>query len=134
MSSGEDKNQELQAGYHDAEFASVKGNREVILYTMQKETFGDGQQSNVVIPALSENVVIVPNTIELEFTFKSKNNKSWFLNNLGRLLVKDLTIMTGGTKIYENTGESIFGTYCDLWKSEEERKDMLKYGVASENA
>ena len=68
MSGSEDKNQELQAGYHDAEFASIKGNREVILYTMQKETLGGGEQYNS----------IVPNTIELVFTFKSKNDKSWF--------------------------------------------------------
>ena len=57
----------------------------------------------------------VPDGIYLRFDFKNSNTKSWFKNNLGKLLQKKLVIRISGQTIYENTGESVYRVYRDLW-------------------
>ena len=67
----------------------------------------------------------------LTFNFKNSNDKSWFVNNLGRQLQKELKISYNNTFIYENTDEATYSTYEDLWKSEEEREQLKDTGVAN---
>ena len=62
----------------------------------------------VSIPALNANECIVPDTLALSFKFNNSNTKSWFLNNLGRLLIDRLSIKVQGVEVYQNTGESIY--------------------------
>ena len=71
----------------------------------------------VSIPALNANECIVPGTLALSFKFNNSNTKSWFLNNLGRLLVEGLSIKVQGVEVYQNTGESLLEVYKDLWRS-----------------
>ena len=66
----------------------------------------------------------------LSFKFENSNTKSWFLNNLGRLLVDQLSIMVQGVDVYQNTGESMLEVYKDLWRSDDDRQS---YGIANEN-
>ena len=71
-----------------------------------------------------------------DFVTKSQsdgNTKSWFKNNLGRLLVDRLTINVEGKNVYENTGESLMEVYKDLWRSEEDRDNRQDFGIAKEN-
>ena len=42
------------------------------------------------------------------FRLQQFKHKSWFKNNLGKLLQKKLVIKISGQIIYENTGESIY--------------------------
>ena len=65
--------------------------------------------------------------------FKNDNAKSWFQNNLGRLLCKKLIVKIGGEKVYDNIDESQFMVYKDLWESDEAREDTTEYGIAGEN-
>ena len=76
---------------------------------------------------------MIPDTMCLSFKFVNSNTKSWFLNNFGRLLVDRLSIKIQGTEVYQNTEESLLEAYRDLWKTEEKRKNMVKYGIANEN-
>ena len=69
---------------------------------------------SVSIPALHPNECIVLDTMNLSFKFNNSNTKSWFLNNLGRLLVDRLSIKVQGVEVYQNTGESILEVYRDL--------------------
>ena len=85
------------------------------------------------IPNLSPNDVIIPDTMNLIFEFTNSNTKSWFKNNLNRILCKELTVQIGGKNVYYNEGEGFFETYKDLWKNEAERKGMSEYGIANEN-
>ena len=48
-------------------------------------------------------------------------------------MCQELKVLIGGKIVYNNTGEGMFETYKDLWKSESKRKRMLQYGVANEN-
>ena len=85
------------------------------------------------IPNLSPDEVIIPDTMNLRYTFKNSNTKSRFKNNLGRILCSGLTVQIGGRTVYMNSREGVFETYKDLWKSESKRKGLLEFGVANEN-
>ena len=69
----------------------------------------------------------------LSFKFTNSNTKSWFLNNLGRLLVDRLSIKVQGVEVYQNTGESMLEVYNDLWRSDDDRENRQSYGIANEN-
>ena len=69
----------------------------------------------------------------LSFKFENSNTKSWFLNNLGRLLVDQLSIMLQGVEVYQNTGESMLEVCKDLWRSDDDGENRQSYGIANEN-
>ena len=69
----------------------------------------------------------------LSFKFSNSNTNSWFLNNLGRLLVDTLSNNVQGVEVYQNTGESLIEVYKDLWGSEEARDNRQDFGIANEN-
>ena len=83
----------------------------------------------VTIPKLGEKTVIIPDTMRLIFNIENSNDKSWFVNNLGRQLQKELKVSYNDVYIYENKDESTYGTYEDLWKSEEEREQLRNTGM-----
>ena len=70
-----------------------------------------------------------PDSIYLSALFENTNTKSWFKNNLGRLLCKELQIRIGLSPVYEN----LVIVYKDLWLPDEQRADMSEYGIATEN-
>ena len=85
--------------------------------------------SRVSIPALNRSQCIVPDTLALLFKFTNSNTKSWFLNNLGRLLVDRLSVNVQGVQVYQNTGESMMEVYKDLWRYDEDLRQQT--GVQS---
>ena len=48
-------------------------------------------------------------------------------------MCEGLKIQIGGEFAYDNRGESLFEPYKDLWKSDDKRRSMIKYGIANEN-
>ena len=87
----------------------------------------------VSVPSLNPDECIVPDTLALSFVFENSNTKSWFLNNLGRLLIERLEVRVHGKLVYQNTGESILEVYKDLWRSTLDRENRQEYGIANEN-
>ena len=92
-----------------------------------------GDIFKITLPALDAGQCMIPDTMCLSFKFTNSNTKSWFLNNLGRLLVEKLSVDIQGRRVYENVEEGLLEVYKDLWKTEEKRKNMVKYGIANEN-
>ena len=76
---------------------------------------------------------MVTDSLNLQFDFKTANAKSWFINNLSKLLCERLVVKLAGEVIHGNMGESVLGVYRDLWKTSSERDDMVEYGIAGEN-
>jgi hypothetical protein len=70
--------------------------------------------------------------MSLVFNFKNSNTKSWFRNNLGKLIQKRLEKRLAGEKVYDNSGESLLEVYKDLWLHNKQRDDMVEDGIASE--
>jgi hypothetical protein len=91
-----------------------------------------GEEIYVNIPKLKAYSVLVPDSMSLVFDFKIKNTKSWFRNNLGKLLQRRLEIRLAGEKLYDNDGESLLEVYKDLWLHKKQRDDMVEDGIATE--
>jgi thymidylate synthase ThyX len=86
----------------------------------------------VNIPKVKADSVLVPDSMALVFDFKNSNTKSWFRNNLGKLLQRRLEIRLAGGKVYDNSGESLLEVYKDLWLHRKQRDNMVEDGIASE--
>ena len=113
--------------------SEIKGQRTENTITFNPDRAEPGEEVYVTIPKLNANACIVPNTLYLTAEFKNKNTKSWFLNNVGKLLVEGLSVTVGGEVAYDNIEESTYRVYEDLWKSEKQRKNMIYNGIADEN-
>ena len=111
----------LQAYHNDVKRSMVGGRRSVVTDTIagHNDLVG-GQLHNIVVSGMDPSTVIDPRT--MEFEFENSGTGCFFKNNLGRLLVKRLEVMIGGTKIYQNDHESMFNIFHDKWKSEAELK------------
>ena len=78
-------------------------------------------------------VLILDNWVtHLLFDFKVSCEKSWLVNLSKRLQTK-LQIRVAVETLYDCGGKSLFAVYKDLFKMEDERKNMIEYGVATEN-
>ena len=129
----ESRNSELKPGYKKVENTKATGVRTLITSSVYKKEGFPNDIYYVKIPNLNPEEVIIPDTMNLTFTFNNSNTNSRFKNNLGRILCSGLSIQIGGKTVYDNSGEAMFETYKDLWKSESKRKGMLEHGVANEN-
>ena len=87
---------------------------------------------SIYIPKLSENVVIVPGSVNLLFNLKVGGHaNNTLVNNVGRNLVKQLKVSFGGETLQTTERYDLFQTYHDLFL--EDRDDRLKQGISSEN-
>ena len=115
----DDRNKELEPGYNKTTKSSVKGKRLFNTTSLLKKEATPGDEYYVTIPQLGPNQIIVPDTMCLTFKFVNSNKKSWFKNNLGRLLRQEHKVRIGGEVCYDNTGEGILETCKDLWMSDD---------------
>ena len=95
-----------------------RGLRTRHVITFNPNTANPGEELYIELPKLKADSCLVPGSLHLLFDFVNKNTKSWFMNNLSRLLVEQLQVKMGGETCYDNTGESDFEVYRDLWRSE----------------
>ena len=129
----ESRNSELKPGYKRTKNSTVTGKRLVSTTSVMKMEAYPNDTYYVPMPKLSQNKVIMPDTMNLVFKFNNSNTKSRFKNNLGRTLCEGLAVQIGGEIVYDNRGEGMFETYKDLWKSDSKREGMLEYRIANEN-
>ena len=128
------RSEELKPGYKKTSFLPEEiCGRKCLVSPLQKTQATPGDIYYVNMPELNSSQCIIPDTMVLSFKFENSNTKSWFLNNLGRLLVDQLSIMVQGELVYQNTSESMIKVYKDLWRSEDDRHNRQSYGIANEN-
>ena len=123
----------LYPGYSKSKMSEIKGNRVRHVVTLNPNSANAEEDIYIDIPKLNPSLCLVPDSLHLLFDFKNKNTKSWFLNNLSKLLKSRLVVKFSGEIVYDNTGESILEIYKDLWKPDYERADMIQYGIGNEN-
>ena len=129
-----DRGEELKPGFKKTTLMSIKGKRSVNVTSLIKTQATPEDIYTVSIPALNSSQCIVADTLALSFKFSNSNTKSWFLNNLGRLLCDRLSVNVQGVEVYQNTGESMMEVYKDLWRSEEDRdKGDLNCNLLAQN-
>ena len=126
---------ELTSGYKTTSVLAqgLKGKRHYIVSSLLKTQAVTEDIYSVDVPALNPNQCIIPDTMALSFKFANSNTKSWFLNNLGQLLVDRLSIKVQGVEVYQNTGQSMLKVYRDLWRSDDDHENRQSYGIANEN-
>ena len=127
------KMEQIMPEFEKLRMTEVKGQRLINTITFNPDRAEPGEEIYVTIPKLKPGVCIVPNSLYLSVRFKNKNTKSWFLNNLGKLLVEELTVKVGGEVAYDNIGKSFYRVYEDLWKSSKERSNRVDCGIANQN-
>ena len=114
--------------------AKITGKRLFTEVTFNPNIINPGEAVYISAPTLGMNMCLVPDTFFLTAKFKSKNTKSWFLNNLGRLLVKQLQVSVGNREAsYTNEQESLYSVYKDLWLPVHQRNNMADVGIMNEN-
>ena len=127
------KMEELVPDYERFKDTIIKGKRLFNEVTFNPNKANPGEEIYVSTPNLGYNMCLVPNSVFLTAKFKSGNTKSWFLNNLGGLLVCCLEVTVGGKVVYDNTQESFYSVYKDLWLTDKQRTNMVDFGIMSEN-
>ena len=127
------RGEELKPGFKKTVLTPIKGKRSVKITSLVKTEAAPEDIYTVSIPALNRSQCTVPDTLALSFIFSNSNTKSWFLNNLGRILVDRLSVFVQGVEVYQNTGESMMEVYKDLWRSEEDRDSRQEFGLSNEN-
>ena len=126
-------NKDLSPSARKSRMSTIKGRRTRHVVTLNPNKVNPSETLYIDIPKLKPDSCLVPGSLHLLFDFKNANVKSWYLNNLSKLLQSQLTIKMAGEVVYDNVGESSIEVYKDLWKSESERGDMVEYGVSGEN-
>ena len=130
----ENRMESLDTEFSRYKDAKITGTRLFTETTYNPSVIKPGELVYISTPTLEANKCLVPDTFFLTAKFKSENTKSWFLNNLGRLLVKELKVRVGSREpCYTNTQESMYSVYKDLWLPEEQRKNMMDVGIMNEN-
>ena len=94
------------------------------------------QQLLVRLPNLGKEDLIIPGTARLAFTIAldSEDANRTVVQNLGRAIVKKLTIKISGNEVMSIDDSDVLHCYNDLWKAVPERANGHYQGIdASDN-
>ena len=114
----------------------VKGVRQFVVITNNPSSIVQNQQLLVRFPNLGKDDVIVPGTARLAFTItlNSEYANRTVVQNLGRAIIKKLTIEISGNEVMFIDDSDVFHCYNDLWKTAPERANGHYQGIdASDN-
>ena len=114
----------------------VKEVRQSVVITNNPSSIDQNQQLLVRYPNLGKDDVIVPGTARLAFTITlaSEDANRTVVQNLGRAIVKKLTIKISGNEVMFIDDSDVFHCYNDLWKTAPERANGHYQGIdASDN-
>ena len=112
----------------------LKANSTLNRITLTPSNANPGETLYIEIPKLSENMVIVPGSVFLLFNLTlSGHEGNTVVNNLSRSLVKRQRVVFGGESLQDTMNYDLFQTYHDLFLPKEERENMLRHGISSEN-
>ena len=101
--------------------------------TLNPTVIGEKDTLNIKVPKLEDGSCLIPSSLKPTAKLKSKNTKSWFLNNISALLQRDVKVRFGKMDVYHNLQESEYLLYKDLWATEKNRKARVDEGIANEN-
>ena len=114
----------------------VKGERQSVVISNNPSSIDQNQQLLVRFPNLGKDDVIVHGTARLAFTItlNSEDANRTVVQNLGRAIVKKLTIKINGNEVMSIDDSDVLHCYNDLWKTVPERANGHYQGIdASDN-
>ena len=112
----------------------LKANSTLHRITLTPSNANPGETLYIEIPKLTDNMVIVPGSVFLVFKLAiSGHENNTVVNNISQNLVKRQRVVFGGETLQDTTNYDLFQTYHDLFLPKEERENMLRHGISSEN-
>ena len=114
----------------------VKGVRQSVVITYSPSSIDQNQQLLARFPNLGKDDVIVPGTARLAITITlaSEDANRTVVQNLGRAIVKKLTIKISGNEVMSIDDSDGFHCYNDLWKTAPERANGHYQGIDATEA
>ena len=114
----------------------VKGLRQSVVVTNNPSTIGPNQQLLVRFPNLGAHDMIVPGTARLAFqiTLTSTDANRTVVQNLGRAIVKKMTIRISGNEVMSIDDSDVYHLYTDLWLCSGKRANAQYQGIDESKA
>ena len=123
----------LKPGTSKLSEAEIIGDRKNYEITLFPSTVKAGELLTVRLPQLRKDVCLVPNSVNVAFEFKVTGTKATYVNNLAKALVKSFVVKYGNKDLYNNTNESTFPIFRDLWQSSDERQGQRANEIMTES-
>ena len=113
---------------------SIKGERQSICVTHNPSQIDENQLLLVKFPNLGPDDVIIPGSVNLSFdiTLSSEvDKKRTLVNNIGRSIIKRLSIKFEGNDIMTIDDYDIYSCYKDMWLTKQQKANSVRQGIIS---
>ena len=116
---------------------AMKAERTVKRITFNPSEANPGETLYVSVPKLAENEVIVAGSLALVFNINLKTTgahaNNYLVQNVSRALVDKFTVKFAATTVQDTDSYDIYKTFEDLFLSKDERENMLREGIQSDD-
>ena len=116
---------------------AMKAERTVKRITFNPSEANPGETLYVSVPKLAENEVIVAGSLALVLNINLKvtgaHANNYLVQNVSRALVDKFTVKFAATTVHDTDSYDIYKTFEDLFLSRDERKNMLREGIQSDD-
>ena len=112
----------------------IKGTRQKLTVTHNPSETDQAQLLEVKFPNSGSDDVIIPGTANLSFNIESTSTvdaNRTLVSNIGRAIIKKLTVKSEGNEIMSIDDYDIFACYQDLWKTKSEKRNAIRQGIIS---
>ena len=127
----------LLPSHSEKVLGAMKAERTVKLITFNPSEANPGETLYVSVPKLAENEVIVAGSLALVFNLNLKvtgaHANNYLVQNVSRALVDKFTVKFAATTMQDTDSYDIYKTFEDLFLSRDERENMLREGIQSDD-
>ena len=127
----------LLPSHSEKVLGAMKAERTVKRITFNPTEAKPGETLYVHVPKLAENEVIVAGSLALVFNINLKvtgaHANNYLVQNVSRALVDKFKVKFAATTIQDTDSYSIYKTFEDLFLSRDERANMLREGIQSDD-
>ena len=127
----------LLPSHSEKVLGAMKAERTVKRITFNPTDANPGETLYVRVPKLVVNEVIVAGSLALVFNINLKvtgaHANNYLVQNVSRALVDKFKVKFAGSTIQDTDSYSIYKTFEDLFLSRDERANMLREGIQSDD-
>ena len=127
----------LLPSHSEKVLGAMKAERTVKRITFNPSEANPGETLYVSVPKLAENEVIVAGSLALVFNINLKTPgaqpNNYLVQNVSRALVDKFTVKFAATTVQDTDSYDIYKTFEDLFLSRDERENMLREGIQSDD-
>ena len=127
----------LLPSHSDKVLGAMKAERTVKRITFNPTEANPGETLYVNVPKLADKEVIVPGSLALVFDINLKvpgaHANNYLVQNVSRALVDKFIVKFSSSIVQETMSYGIYKTFEDLFLSRDERENMLREGIQSDD-